>query len=172
MDPKYPPLNNWMEAEAGVARAQRLFEQGRWPEAAAELRAAIKVNPNNASWHYNLGLTLEAMHDYTDAGDALSEGARLEPCDIEILNALGMNMTEQGKYAEALEAFERIEKLDPACESSYCNRIITYTEMGRHDQAELMFYLARQVADECPLCYYNMGNSLYARREYDRAIDC
>ena len=44
--------------------------------------------------------------------------------------------------------------------------------MGRHNEAEQMFYLARQLKDHCPLCYYNMGNSLFSRQLYDRAIWC
>jgi len=165
-------LNEWMDAEARVESAHRHFEQGRWPEAAAELRAAIDINPHNAAWHYNLGLTLEAMDDFVLAGEALQRAVELEPDDIEILNSLGVNLTRQAMYAESLEVFARIEKSDPTYEPAYCNRIITYTEMAQHDKAELMFYLARQVKDECALCYYNMGNSLYARHEYDRAIDC
>ncbi|MCP4376058.1 MAG: tetratricopeptide repeat protein [bacterium] len=172
MEGEYSPLNEWMDAEARVESAHRHFEQGRWPEAAAELRAAIDINPHNAAWHYNLGLTLEAMEDFVRAGEALQRATELEPDDIEILNSLGVNLTRQGMYAESLAAFGRIEKHDPTYEPSYCNRIITYTEMAQHDKAELMFYLARQVKDECALCYYNMGNSLYARKEYDRAIDC
>jgi len=165
-------LNEWMDAEARVESAHRHFEQGRWPEAAAELRAAIDINPHNAAWHYNLGLTLEAMDDFVRAGEALQRAVELEPDDIEILNSLGVNLTRQGMYAESLEVFGRIEKSDPTYEPSYCNRIITYTEMAQHDKAEMMFYLARQVKDECSLCYYNMGNSFYARHEYDRAIYC
>ena len=172
MEGEYSPLNEWMDAEARVESAHRHFEQGRWPEAAAELRAAIDINPHNAAWHYNLGLTLEAMDDFVRGGEALQKAVDLEPEDVEILNSLGVNLTRQALYAESLEMFGRIEKLDHTYEPSYCNRIITYTEMAQHDKAELMFYLARQVKDECALCYYNMGNSLYARGEYDRAIDC
>lgn len=53
--------------------------------------------------------------------------------------------------------------MDPEFEPSYCNRIITYAEMGQHDMAEQMFYLAQQIDEECPLCYYNIGNSLASR---------
>ena len=172
LEGEYNPLNEWMDAEARVESAHLHFEQGRWPEAAAELRAAIDINPENAAWHYNLGLTLEAMDDFVLAADALQRAIDLEPEDIEILNSLGVNLTRQGLYAESLAIFGRIEKLDPAYEPSYCNRIVTYTEMAQHDKAELMFYLARQAKDECALCYYNIGNSLYSRHEYDRAIDC
>jgi len=166
------PTNDWMDAEARVEHAHELYDRGRWAEAAAELRAAIDINPYNASWCFNLGLTLEAMEDYDHACEAFNSALDLEPNDLEAMNCLGVNMTRRGNYAEALEYLEQIEQLDPTYEPGYCNRIITYTEMGLHDRAELMFYLARQVKDECPLCLYNIGNSLYARQEFDRAIAC
>jgi len=168
----YRPLNEWVDAESRVESARKYFEQGRWPEAAAELRAAIDINPENAAWHYNLALTLEAMEDYARAEDALQRASELEPNDLDILNSLGVNLTRQGKYAESLDVFSHVEAGDPAYEPAYCNRIITYTEMAQHDKAELMFYLARQIKDECPLCYYNIGNSLYSRNRFDQAIDC
>lgn len=164
--------NEWTDAEGRVDRAHVLYEQGRWAEAAAELQAAIDINPLNPLWHFNLGLTLEALEDYERAGAVFARALEMQPNDIETLNCLGVNMTRQGKYAEALNFFACIEKLDPNYEPSYCNRIITYTEMGQHDQAELMFYLARQVKDDCSLCYYNIAASLYNRGQYDAAINC
>jgi len=44
--------------------------------------------------------------------------------------------------------------------------------MGLHEQAEQMFYLAQQINPECALCYYNIGNSLFSRGEYKKAILC
>ena len=165
-------MNEWIDAEQRVERAQELYDQGRWAEAAAELKAAIAVNPNDPGWYFNLALTLEAMEDYVHACKAYEQTLDLAPQDVEAMNCLGVNLTRLGKYAEALDIFGRIEKTDWMHEPSYCNRIVTYTEMGDHGKAELMFYLARQIQDECPLCYYNIGNSLYARGMYDQAIDC
>ncbi|MBN2296618.1 MAG: tetratricopeptide repeat protein [Pirellulales bacterium] len=166
------PMNDWMDAEARVERAHKLYQKGRWVEAAAELRAAIEANPYNASWYFNLGLTLEAMEDYSKACEAYESAKELESDDIETLNCLGVNLTRIGHYAESLECFETIEKIDPTYEPCYCNRIVTYTEFGQHDEAELMFYMARQFMEECPLCYFNIGTSHYMRNNYDRAIDC
>jgi tetratricopeptide (TPR) repeat protein len=165
-------MNDWMDAESRVERAHQLYRQGRWVEAAAELRAAIEANPANASWHFNLALTLEAMEDYARAVESFRSALEIEPEDIETLNCLGVNLTRLGQYSQALEAFEKIQAIDPGYEPAYCNRIITYTEFGQHDDAELMFYLARQIVDACPLCYFNIGNSHYIRGHYDRAIDC
>ena len=44
--------------------------------------------------------------------------------------------------------------------------------MGQHDLAEQMFYLAQQINPDCALCYYNIGNSLFARGQYKKAIRC
>jgi tetratricopeptide (TPR) repeat protein len=44
--------------------------------------------------------------------------------------------------------------------------------MGQHDLAEQMFYLAQQINPDCALCYYNIGNSLFARNQYKKAISC
>jgi tetratricopeptide (TPR) repeat protein len=44
--------------------------------------------------------------------------------------------------------------------------------MGLHDMAEQMFYLAQQIRPDCALCFYNIGNSLFARGQYKRAIRC
>ncbi len=165
-------MNDWTEAEVRAERARELYDDGRLAEAAAELRAAIGVNPYNPSWHFNLGLTLEAMDDHGRACMAYEAALELSPDDIEALNCLGVSMNRQGRYAEALEQFQRIERIDPGYEPAYCNRIVSYTELGEHDKAEVMFYLARLFKDECPLCCYNIGNSFYNSGQYGRAIDC
>jgi superkiller protein 3 len=35
-----------------------------------------------------------------------------------------------------------------------------------------MFYQAQQIEPDCALCYYNIGNSLFARGQYKKAIHC
>ena len=162
----------WNEAEGRVERAHDLYKEGRWAEAAAELQAAIDVNPYNSSWYFNLALTLEAMDDQQSAHGAYEAAIKLAPDDTEVLNCSGVNLTSLGRYEDALRIFERIEEMDPAFEPSYCNRIVVYTEMGDYENAELMFYLARLFKDKCPLCYYNVGSTFHARGDHDKAIDC
>ena len=165
-------MNDWLDAESRVERAHDLYEEGRWAEAAAELRAAIDINPNNPTWHFNLALTLDAMEEHPRACEEYEAALALDPNDVETLNCLGVDLTRLGRYRQALEKFQRIQKINPDYEPGFCNRIITYTEMGDHESAELMFHLASQLTTTCPLCYYNIGNSFYDRRMYDKAIRC
>ena len=157
---------------SNARRAYELYEDGKMAQALVALERALEVNPTNSAWHFNKGLTLDAISRFEEAIAEYELALELSPDDLEILNALAVDYTRTGLYDRALQTFEYIQQLDPKFEPCYCNRIITYAEMGQHDLAEQMFYLAQQIDEDCALCYYNIGNSLFARGEYKKAVRC
>lgn len=132
----------------------------------------LQINPTNSCWHFDKALALDSINRFDDAIAEYETALQLSPGDVEILNALAIDYTRVGLYDLAIQTFEQIEQLDSFFEPSYCNRIITYTETGRHELAEQMFYMAQQINPNCPLCYYNIGNSLFIRRLYKKALLC
>ena len=44
--------------------------------------------------------------------------------------------------------------------------------MGDYELAEQMFYLAQQINENCPLCFYNVGNLFFIRGDYKKAVWC
>jgi len=165
-------MNDWDDAERRVEKAQELFEQRRWREALEELRAATDINPHNAGWHFNIGLTLDELERFDEAIEAYRCGLEIDPNDLHALTHLGTDLRRIGKLDEAITVFEEIESKDPSFEASYCNRILAYAEMGDHERAEEMFYLARLFRDQCPDCYHHLGLSLAEREKWDKAIWC
>jgi tetratricopeptide (TPR) repeat protein len=165
-------MNDWNDAERRVEKAQELFEQHKLQEAVEELRAAIAINPYNPGWFYNLGVTLDELDRSEEAIDAYKQALEIEPGDLITMNRLGMDLHRVGRLRQAVKTFEKIEHIDPNFEPAYCNRIITFTELGEHEKAEEMFYLARLYKEHCPRCYYYIGCSLQARHQYDKAIFC
>ena len=165
-------MNDWLDAEQRVERAQQLFECHRWDEALAELDAALAINSNNALWHAQRGYALEELQRDADAAEAYQRSLSLDPDDNEVTYALGATLARLGRLARALEIFEELARRDPQLEAVYCHRIELYAELGRHEQAEEVFYLAQQINDECPDCFFNMGGSLASRGEHERAIFC
>ena len=165
-------MNDWQDAEQRVERAQEHLQRRQWEAALRELQAAVEINPHNAPWLFNLGMVLDELGRFDEAADAYRKAVAIEPRDTRALNHLGVALHRTGRLKEALDTFALIETIDPAFEPSYCNRIITYSQLGRHDLADEMFYLARLYKDECPQCYYNIGRSLAERREYRKAIAC
>ena len=160
------------KAERRARKAYELYEDGKMAQALVELELALEINPANSAWHFNKGLTLDAISRFREAIAEYEAALELNPDDLEILNSLAVDYTRTGQYDRAINTFEYVQQLDSRFEPSYCNRIITYTEMGLHDMAEQMFYLAQQIDPDCALCFYNIGNSLFARGQYKKAIRC
>jgi len=165
-------MNDWFEAEQRVERAQQLYESERWLEALEEITAAIEINPHNGSWHCNRGYILDQLEQYEEAIKAYEHVLELDPNHCEAMAAIGVDLTRTGRCARALDVFEECARKYPDYEPVYCHRIVTYAEMGQHDKAEEMFYLAQQLTEECPHCYYNVAISLMDRQKWDRAIWC
>jgi tetratricopeptide (TPR) repeat protein len=165
-------MNDWFEAEQRVERAQQLAESRRWSEALAELDAALAINPSNGAWLAHRGYVLDQLELFEDAIRAYRASAELEPGDVDVLMALGVDLARTGRGAEAIDALTDAARIDPDLEPAYCYRILAYAEMSDHDRAEEMFYLAQQLREDCPHCFFHMGTSLAARGLYDRAIFC
>ena len=165
-------FGSYDRAERKAHKAFELYEDGKMSQALDELETALEINPTNSSWHFDKALTLDAISRFNDAISEFEAALELSPDDLEILNSLAVDYTRTGQYDLAIDTFEHMQELESTFEPGYCNRIITYTEMGLHDLAEQMFYLAQQIKPDCALCYYNIGNSLFARGEYKKAISC
>lgn len=165
-------MNDWFEAEQRIERAQQLSESLRWAEALAEIDAALAINPHNAAWHAQRGCILEELDRVEDAAEAYRESLALDEGDRDVAVALGMVLARLGRLANALQVFEQLAKIYSDFEPAFCHRIYVYTELGRHDQAEEMFYLAQELDDACPHCFFNIGISLLARGQVDRAVFC
>jgi len=165
-------MNDWLEAEQRVERAQQLSESHRWAEALTELEAALAIQSTNALWHAQRGYLLEELDRTEDAAEAYQRSLDLDGEDREVALALGATLARLGRMGAALEIFEALARQHPDFEPAYCHRVYIYAQLGRHDQAEEMFYLAQQFDDECPDCFFYLGGSLAARGQHDRAIYC
>lgn len=165
-------FNSYDGAEHKARKAYELYEEGQVSQALAELDDALAINPANGSWHFNKALALDSMNRFAEAISEYEQSLELNPSDVEILTSLAVDYTRSGQYDRAIETFEQAQLLDPMYEPCYCNRIITYTEMEKHDLAEQMFYMAQHIEPDCALCYYNIGNSLFIRGLYKKAISC
>ena len=165
-------MNDWHQAENHAEKAHQFYELGQWDKALSELKLALAVNPNQSDWHFGMGLTLEALHRFEEAVTSFEQVVKLRGDDIDATMHLATNLLRANHSQRAIVELERISQLDPNYEPSYCYRIAAYTQLGDHESAELMFYLAQQITEDCPLCYDHLALSLALRGKFDRAIWC
>jgi len=162
----------WQDAEEHADRAHEFFERGRYPEAEAELRKALSVDPERGEWQFNLGLTLEAAGRDNEAIECFRRAIELEPGAIEPYLAAGGCANRQSRHEEALTFLETAARIDPTNEAAYSHRIEALAELGRHEDAETVYFLAQDRLDEMPRCLAAMGESLFTRGLHDRAAWC
>lgn len=166
-------MNDWSEAERHAQRAQRFYQAGQWSRAVDELRLALSYNPYQSDWYLGMALALDALHRYREAAQAYEQALRLrgdEDTDTMLRWAADLIRSQQPK--RAVEVLQRVAEIDPQCEPAYCQQILAHALLGNHDEAQVMFYMARQIVDECPACYDYMAHSLAMQGDWERAIWC
>jgi tetratricopeptide (TPR) repeat protein len=165
-------MSDWAEAERHVERAHELYEAGRWRDAEQELREALALNPYRADWHFNLGLTLEADGRWSDAAAAYRAAHELEPADDHTLLVLGSACLRADLLDEALDCLTRVNQRQPDDPEPCVHLIEVYGRLGRHDEAEVMFYRALQDEGDHALAYANIAESFLDKNDSVRALDC
>ena len=165
-------MNDWENAELHAERAYHYYEAGQWDKALGELQRALEVNPDQSEWHFGMGLTLDAMERYAEAAACFARVLRLRGEDVETMLHLAIDLIHCQRHRKAIKILKRITKLDPDYEPAWCYQILAYARLAQHEQAEQAFYMARQIVDQCPLCYDHIAESLAGGGKYDRAIWC
>ena len=166
-------MSDWVDAEEHVERAHEAYEAGRWDVAETELRRALSLNPHQAEWQFNLGLTLEAAQRYEDAAVAFRISFELRDChDALSAIAIGVNLIRAGKAREALKWLDLAEGLEPNSAAAFVHKIDAHIELQDREAAELAFYLGQQADADNPDLYSAMADVLLDASDFDRAIWC
>lgn len=169
-------MNDWVDAEHHVEKAHEHYDAGRWDDAENELRQALSLNPYQPEWYFNLGLTLEAAGRNAKAAEAFANCFRLhnengQP-DANSALLVGVNLVRAMQPEQALPWFDNAAQVEPMNVVISVHRIEALTDLGRHDEAEEVFYLAQQIEPEHADLYAAMADSLLASNQTERAVWC
>jgi TolB-like protein/Tfp pilus assembly protein PilF len=148
------------------ARAEPLF------------RRAIALNPNYATAHHWLSLTLAALGRRQEALAEAERAVALDPLSAIINNLLGSSRENLGRFDDALTAYKRVIQIDPAMPHGFegIGRIQAYG-LGHLDRAPPWFEQAATLdsGNTYPLAslaqlYWELGDDAEAHRWLSRAI--
>jgi superkiller protein 3 len=129
LDEAIASYNKAMELDPKcAARAYRglgcaLTRQDKYDDAVVALRAALRLEPNNAVAHHNLGLCLQAKGDLDGAEGAYREAVRLDGKHHgAAIDHLAELLLSGGNLKEAIATYQKIIILDPKDASAH-NRL-------------------------------------------------
>lgn len=122
---------------------------GRWPEGEADLRAALEIEPDNASLLNQLGYSLVDRGQKLDEAMALiSRAANLDPRSGLILDSLGWAYYRLGDYDRAVFHLERAAELEPADPVINEHLGDAYWQVGRYREARFQWQRAMDLGSD------------------------
>ncbi len=143
-------VNDWrLHYARGVAR-ERL---GRWREAEADLRTALKAAPDQPELLNYLGYSLvDRGEQIEEAFDMIRRAVELRPDAGYIIDSLGWAYYRLGRYSDAVEHLERAVELTPGDPTINDHLGDAYWHVGRRNEAQFQWdralSLAPTVAEE------------------------
>jgi len=104
-DPKNPLRHD--------AVAMLHLQLGHIAEAQAEFRESLRLNPESAPTHYNMGLVFSMQRKYQEAAAEFQNATRLDPNYAEAHNNLGAMLHAFGRVDEASAEYRKAIALKP-----------------------------------------------------------
>ena len=86
---------------------------GRYEEAATELKQLLDDDPNSSEGHHQLGLVFGFIGDFDTSLEHLQRAAVLSPARIDMRTDLALTYSMLGMYDEAAIEFKEVLLRDP-----------------------------------------------------------
>ena len=146
------------------------------PNAIAEARTALSIDPSNAEAYQFLGLGLYSNGQYQAAVHAYGESlAHNRGNDNDNDNAdtyydMGIALHADGNLPRAIAAYEQAIRLRPAFWEAHANLGLILHEEGNLDQAASEYRAAKKIAPDEASIRNNLGNTYCDQGNFDSAI--
>jgi tetratricopeptide (TPR) repeat protein len=125
LNPSYATVRHWYGFSLAV--------DGRHDEAVAEIRQAVALDPLSPGLRAGLAYAFLSGHRYAEAAEECRRALELDAGHLTAYKILGWTYEEQGRYADALRAFDEGESATGL--SLDADRARTLALAGRRDEA-------------------------------------
>jgi tetratricopeptide (TPR) repeat protein len=160
------------EHMAVFVRGYRCAEVGEFDTAAQCFRETIKIKPDFAEAHNNLGAALDARGKSRDAIRAFRAAIKVRPNFSFAYANLGLALYRRGQVAAAITTLRDRLKIDPECAELYAALGVV---LGQTDELSLIegiaaFRTAVKLKPDYAVAYYNLGDALSVKGDFPKAI--
>lgn len=161
------------DVEELMAQGNAYFNQGRYEDAEACFLEVIRMRPNNAQAHHDLGFLYYHMGFFIDAVDEFHTALRLDPNHIHAHYNLGYIYAQSEYFEGAFEEYRWLKDRDPAVAKRLVNVIAakkaevtdTPSEDFVKDEGEWVSLLDETANPDQPVTSSGSGQSQNAIKE-------
>ena len=146
------------------------LELGRPADALRHFEAVVRLRPQSAQAHYNVGVALEGIGNAGEAARRYEAALRIDPTYSHAHNNLGSLLLSGGRLNEARREFERaVESAKDNVEATN-NLGAALLALGNAAAALPHLQRAIELRPTYPEAHFNLARALAATRQPDAAI--
>jgi tetratricopeptide (TPR) repeat protein len=137
LDPKLPLVHFLL--------GELFLYKSRIPEAVAEFKKELAVNPAHAATYYKLADAYSRIQEYDDAERLLQRSIWLDATSTGPYILMGKVLEKKGEFELAVRALQRAATMDPNNPTTHHLLGQAYRDMGKKEEAENELKLAEQL---------------------------
>ena len=147
------------------------FEQGQTTVALDEIKQSLAADPSYAPAHNLRGLIYLRLKEPRVAEASFLQALKLDARDGDSWHNLGWLRCEEGRYAEAVQAFGQALQAPHygAAAKTWMSQGICQARAGQTPEAERSLMRSFELDAANPITGYNLASLLMQRRDYARA---
>ncbi len=151
-------------------RANELFKEGRYEEAAAAYKNILAANPNLAAIHFNLGNCAYNLQRYEEAVASFKDAVRLKPDFFDAYTNLANAFGKLKKFDEAVPVFEEAIRAYPENARLFSALGLLYLNAGEGAKAVACLEKASVLDPAQPFTFYSLGIAHTQTAAYAKAV--
>lgn len=141
------------------------------PNAVAEARTALSLDPKNAAGYQYLGLAHYSVGQYGPAVHAFAESLVRDPDNADTYYDMGIALHADGNLPGALAAYQHAIRLRPGFWEAHSNLALILHERGDLVQAVAEYREAKKLAPGEASVRNNLGNTYCDQGNFDAAVN-
>ncbi len=157
-------------AEAHVCLGTVAQQRGKFEDAAAEYKIALKSDPNADSAHRGLARALDSQGKFEEAKEQYLKAIEKNPNYWASHSWFGEFYYKREMFDDAIKQFETASALSPNNGRVYYSLGTPYFLNGQFDKAIEYFEKALEKQPYLTRAANNLGAAYFLRRSYDKAI--
>ena len=159
-------------AEAHVALGTVYVDRYEYARAAEEFRTATRLDPDNAyAWMLlSWALGYEQPPEASEAEKAGREAIRLQPSLYPAYYELGRALLLQGRYSEAIAAFEHARELSPTSPTPNLGLAQVYLAQKDYDRAITSLLKHAELTTGAPVARFALASAYAGRGDREKAL--
>jgi tetratricopeptide (TPR) repeat protein len=158
-------------AEAWHLLSEIAFHTGRFDVAAECIAHGIRLCPDDADAHCNLGLALQKQGKIDEAITSYRRALQLQPKDAVTENNLGSALEQRGELALAVECYRRAIGINPTLAEAHSNLGAVLVRQGLFADAIRAFEQALELKASDPQIISNLSEALRRDGQILQAIE-